>query len=186
MAAGQPSYWGEHVHPQQFEAPHGDPFFTSSSAGGGEQVPPPVLGPKKGSGSAYSFEGAHGGIVYQGHGGGQYQTAPPVGHHGLSPLDPSLFQTAIPAPPSLTSTSTSSQPEDASHMLIPPSTSSSGGYHQVLSVIQTTLDHATKKIFKLTYRHISQTWDDVSHLTFIFGKLLWPNCKRYCNGSNCI
>ena len=129
MPAGQPSYWGEHPHPQQFEAPQGDPFFVTTSAGGDQA--PPLLGPKKGSGGSYSFEGAHGGIVYQGHGGGQYQSVPPAGHHGLSPLDPSLFQTAIPAPPSLASATTSNQPDDASHMLIPPSTSASGGYQQV-------------------------------------------------------
>ena len=41
-------------------------------------------------------------------------------------------------------------------------------------------------ILYVMYRHVSQTWDDVSHLTFICGKLLWPNCKRYCNRSNCI
>ena len=41
-------------------------------------------------------------------------------------------------------------------------------------------------------RHVSQIWDVVSHLTFIFGKLLWPNTPQpnrskvfgLCHGSN--
>ena len=35
------------------------------------------------------------------------------------------------------------------------------------------------------YRRLPQTWDDVSHLTFIFSKLLWP-CKIYFYETNCI
>ena len=36
------------------------------------------------------------------------------------------------------------------------------------------------------YHQVSQTWDDVSHLTFIFSKLLWQNCKRHFYGTNWI
>ena len=38
----------------------------------------------------------------------------------------------------------------------------------------------------ISYCRLPQTWDDVSHLTFIFSNLLWPNCKIYFNETNCI
>ena len=36
------------------------------------------------------------------------------------------------------------------------------------------------------YRRVTQTWNDVPDLPFIFSKQLWPDCLRYCNGTNCI